>query len=269
MRALCWYTGVLMSLDWFAYGFIFVFGAIIGSFLNAVSFRFNTGRTLGGRSACMTCSATIRARDLIPIVSYLLLSGKCRACRARISLQYPLVELAAGAVATQCYRLFADDTLLFSFSFLVWMLLLFIVVYDVRHTIIPDSCAFVLGIFGLVSIGLSEGGELSRLLAGPLLALPLFALSFFSKGRAMGWGDGKLMLGLGWFLGPLAGFTALLFSFWIGTVVSLVLLLAPLYSGKGRFTMKSEIPYAPFLIMGAAAAYFTDATHFVSRILFF
>ena len=202
------------------------------------------------------------------LLSYALLRGRCRFCRTRISPEYPLVEALAGLLAAQCYRLFPDDAFFFSLSLLTWMALLFIAVYDIRHKIIPDQSSLFLGALTLLSLFV-HGAGLAWFLAGPLLALPLLALSFFSRGRAMGWGDSKLMVGIGWLLGPLLGFSALLFSFWIGLAVSLVLLLVPLSSRGERLTMKSEIPYAPFLIAGAVLAYFTSAADFVARLLFF
>ncbi len=89
------------------------------------------------------------------------------------------------------------------------------------------------------------------LLAGPLLASPLFLLSLFSGGRWMGWGDSALQLGLGWLLGLTAGLTALMIACWTGGIVGIILA-----ASSKRYTMKSEVPFAPFLIWGAACAYF-------------
>ncbi|HEY4510787.1 MAG TPA: prepilin peptidase, partial [Candidatus Paceibacterota bacterium] len=141
-----------MESMWFAYGFLFIFGTIIGSFLNAALFRFNTGRTLSGRSSCVSCGETLSPRDLVPLLSFLFLRGRCRSCKSRISPQYPLVEFAAGILATQCYRLFPDDALFFTLSFLSWMVLLFIMVYDMRHKIIPDFFSILLGAIVLCGI---------------------------------------------------------------------------------------------------------------------
>lgn len=258
-----------MSLALFvSYALLFFFGAIIGSFLNALTFRFNTGRSLGGRSACMHCGKTISPRDLVPILSYVFLRGRCRSCRARISFQYPAVEFLGGMLAVLCYLVFPDDPLFFTLSVLFWMTLLFIGVYDLRHKVIPDSGSVLLALLALVFVGLR--GDLLSLdfFLSSLLPLPLLALSLFSGGRAMGWGDGKLMLGVGWFLGAFKGFVALLFSFWIGMIAA-VFLLFPLSGRRGRLTMKSEIPYAPFLIIGAAIAYFTSAADLFSRFILF
>jgi leader peptidase (prepilin peptidase)/N-methyltransferase len=236
-------------------------GAILGSFINALSFRFNTGRSIAsGRSRCMSCGHTLYAKDLVPVFSYIFLGGKCRYCSARISLQYPLVELAAAALSLLIYLSYPAP-LQFAFWLLVWMILLFVVVYDLRHQVIPWSCSILLAILALGSLFVSFGSpdhildfvspDMWRLLAGPLLALPLTLLSAVSMGRWMGWGDGALELSLGWFLGLTMGGSALMLAFWIGAAVGILLMAA-----KKGLTMKSELPFAPFLVCGALIAQF-------------
>lgn len=224
---------------------------------------------MGGRSSCMSCGSTLSPLELVPIASFVFLRGCCRSCNARISAQYPLVEVLAGVLAVLCFVRFSGDSLSFSLAVFTWLSLLFIGIYDLRHKIIPDTAALVFGASALaLRFALPGDPSIEELLAGPLLALPLLALSFVSRGRAMGWGDGKLAFGVGWLLGPIGGFGALLFSFWLGALVGLALLFLPLSSSRRRLTMKSEIPYAPFLIMGAAVAYFTSAIDFLSQLLF-
>lgn len=236
-------------------------GAIAGSFLNALSFRFGTGRSvLRGRSRCMRCGHTLGALDLVPIFSYLFLRGRCRYCSTRVSLQYPLVEAAAALVSLAIFLAHPQEPLAYLFWFVVWMTLLFVVVYDLRHTVIPWSCSILLAVLALLYLALSFGGVLGptepagsllwSALAGPVLALPLFFISFVSKGAWMGWGDGALELSLGWFLGLSLGATALMFAFWIGATVGIVLILL-----KRGFRMGSEIPFAPFLVLGAFIVY--------------
>lgn len=220
-------------------------GLILGSFLNALLFRFNTGKSvLKGRSACMRCGHALRAQDLVPVLSFLLLGGKCRYCAARISWQYPAVEVAAGVLALLVY-LQTGLTLWFIYWLLVWMVLLFVVVYDLRHQIIPWSASLTLMALGLVH-ALVFGTWW-----GIVLGLPLLMLSLVSSGRWMGWGDGFLQLSLGALLGLTAGLTALMVAFWTGAIVGIALMWA-----RRGVTMKTEVPFAPFLILGAAVAYF-------------
>lgn len=242
--------------------FIFLLGTIIGSFLNVVIFRFNTGRTVTkGRSICMNCNRNLRWYELIPVLSFLFQLGKCRRCASKISHQYPIVELITGVVFVLIsykflpilfisYGAYLLLTTLFVFLF---SLLIVISVYDLHHKIIPNKLVylFIAVSFFSLFVNSSFGTHLfifpnySALIAGPLLALPFVALWFFSKGRLMGLGDGKLILGIGWMLGLLQGVFAIIVSFWIGTAISVFLLI--LY--KNKINMKTEIPFAPFLII--------------------
>jgi leader peptidase (prepilin peptidase)/N-methyltransferase len=148
-----------------------------------------------------------------------------------------------------------------------WTTLLAILVYDLKHKIIPDRFSLIFALlsgttlllrlkWGLVApefvsvLGVSILPWM-HLLAAPLIALPFAALWFFSGGRAMGLGDAKLAWGIGWFLGISGGISAVVFAFWCALFPSIVLLLLP----NKRFTMKSEIPFAPFLVLGTLIVY--------------
>ncbi len=250
---------------------VFIFGLIAGSFLNAALYRFNTGQGMGGRSHCTSCADVIKARDLIPVVSYLVLKGQCRACHSHISLSYPLVELSAGLLLLATYCV-APTLVIFLVHSLCWLVVLFIAVYDLRHLIIPFPFAEILAVLTFVTLFISEGfftiPSYEALLAGPVTALPLFLIALFSRGRWMGFGDWKLMLGLGWLVGFENGIGALLFSFWIGALVSVSLLIVRFRRKGRRLTMRSEVPMAPFLVAGALLAYFTDATPFLKALFF-
>jgi len=244
-------------------------GAILGSFLNALLFRYNTGRSvLRGRSQCMHCGHALGTLDLVPIISYLALRGRCRHCGCKFSVQYPLVEATGAALGALVY-LQHPEPAAFALWLAVWMTLLFIFVYDLRHKIIPWSASGLLAILALVHVCLL-GFDFWNFAAGPLLALPLFLISAVSGGRWMGWGDSALELGLGWLLGITAGLTALVLAFWIGAAVGIGLILiergfTPTPTSKKLvwgYTMKSEVPFAPFLIAGAALALFLDVDIF-------
>lgn len=245
-------------------------GAALGSFINVLVLRAGTGRSaVAGRSRCMNCGAVLRPGDMVPVFSYVFLRGKCRHCRRYISLQYPLVEAAAAALAVLTY-LAHPQFLVFIFWFLIWMVLLFIAVYDARYKIIPPWGSVILGVCALGFAALN-----GTFFSGVLLSSPLFLASLLSRGRAMGWGDGVLEISLGWLLGLSAGLTALMFAFWSGAVVGIALLLSskrpasPKTPSRGGYTMKSEVPLAPFLILGAAAAHFLHVDFFPSLPLLF
>ena len=249
-------------------------GAILGSFINALSFRFNTGRSIlwthstslrASRSRCMRCGHTLGGLDLVPVLSFVFLRGRCRYCGSKISWQYPLVELVAALLSALTYLSVAHlgtAALAYAFWLLVWMIVLFTIIYDIKHTVIPWSCSISLAVLALVSFVVPVGQaapSLWALLAGPLLALPLFFISLISAGRWMGGGDSAFELSLGWLLGLSAGLSALMLAFWSGALVGIALLVA----GK-HVTMKSEIPFAPFLALGALLAYFLHVDFFSS-----
>ena len=247
--------------DVLTFGF---FGLITGSFLNVVVLR-RGAKSLGGRSECMSCGTRIRWYDNIPVLSWLILRGRCRSCGSRISLQYPLVEALCGAL----FALMGAAPVALSVRIAalpVLALFVAIAVYDLRHTIIPDGWAYSLAALALGTQLLlpapAESGLVLLLLAGPIAALPLFAMWLGSGGRWMGLGDAKLALGIGWLLGPFWGIYAVFFAFVIGAVVSLAVLLplpylvrfaaytgiARLSASAARFTMHSEVPFGPFLV---------------------
>lgn len=232
---------------------VFFFGLIVGSFLNVLIYRFNTGQTITGRSRCFSCSKTLKPKHLIPVFSFLWQRGKCAHCSSRIAWQYPLVELATGLLFILAGYL---ATSIFSFIWLafIFSILLVITVYDVRHKIIPDLYVYLLiitaGIFQtyLWWIGMAT---LWDMLIGPIIAFFFASLWLVSRGTWMGFGDAKLVLGLGFFLGFPEALWATLLAFWVGGAVGIVLLLARF---KGA-TIKSELPFAPFLVFGALLSF--------------
>ncbi|MEX1026411.1 MAG: prepilin peptidase [Candidatus Paceibacterota bacterium] len=270
---------------------VFLFGLIVGSFLNVVILRYNTGRSfVGGRSICFACGKLIRWFENIPLISYILLKGVCRKCKSAISLQYPLIELVTGCVFLAVwlsfsagYDLQAIDYVQFStyvvlpvlFYFVAFSLLIVIFVYDLYHKIIPDVFSYSFALIALA--GLLLTGEMSGfnpgfwldLAAGPALFLPFWALWFFSGGTWMGLGDGKLALGIGWFLGLSAGVSAVILAFWIGAGVAILFLLfqklgvTRLPFVEKHLTMSSEIPFGPFLVIGTILQFFLEFNLFV------
>lgn len=253
-------------MTWFL-GFIaFLLGLSIGSFINAWSFRLGTGRSILEPSSCLSCGRRLHWFELVPVLSFLFLLGKCRSCKTALSLQYPLVELAAGILFVLIFLRFpvsdvsslATHYSLLTTSFFFWSVLLAIAVYDFHTTIILDRAALLAGVVGFFAPLAASGAFLSlkHLLAGPLLALPLAAFWFLSRGRWMGLGDAKLQLGIGWFLGFSMGTTGLLFAFWLGAAVGVTLIAMGKIAGAQRYSLKSELPFGPFLALGAFLAWF-------------
>lgn len=233
---------------WLIYVLVFILGSIIGSFLNVVVDRWNTGRGLGGRSKCDVTGKTLEWFELVPILSFLFQGGKSRHSKTSISIQYPLVEMSTGFVFVLIFQKFwyivfrspADFMFGFLFYALVFSILISIFVYDWKHKIIPNRFVWSFNILVLLNI-IFFYPTFWHLIAGPLVALPFFLLWFISRGKWIGFGDVKLALGIGWMLGLSSGFATLLISFWIGAILGIVVLLVS--RGKER-----EMPFAPFLI---------------------
>jgi leader peptidase (prepilin peptidase)/N-methyltransferase len=238
----------------------FAFGTIIGSFLNVVIYRTNTGKSLLGRSACMSCKKRLAWYELVPIFSFIFLNGRCGHCKTRISYQYVLVEFLTGLVFALIYLKFQDllfvSTTYFFASYMyhsmLMSLLVVILVYDVKHKIIPDNFVFAVGLFSFLGLFLFQDGYYSphyphylELLRGIFAAIPFFLFWFVSGGAWMGLGDAKLMLGLGWFFGAKAILSGLVLSFWSGAIIGIGLILL-----KRGYGMKSELPFGPYLVLG-------------------
>jgi prepilin signal peptidase PulO-like enzyme (type II secretory pathway) len=244
-----------------------VFGLIVGSFLNVVILRHGE-RPLGGRSACMSCGATLQWFELIPVFSWIALRGKCRSCRSRISIQYPLVEAATGILfALIGAALFQHGVAAITVSSMtnaalslaIASLLICIMAYDLYYMIIPDEWVYLFAALALVASLLAPFANAPWvLLSGPLSAAPLYLLWLVSGGKWMGLGDPKLALGMGWLLGPSLGLVAVFFAFIIGAVISVCVLIpvSALRAGPGRITIKSEVPFGPFLIASTFALWF-------------
>jgi prepilin signal peptidase PulO-like enzyme (type II secretory pathway) len=236
--------------------FVFVFGTIIGSFLNVVVLRYGTGRSITGRSKCAVTGKTLRWFELIPIISFIAQGGRTRHGGAKISIQYPLVEFFTGigfvAIFSHFLRLLyirpESFILNIFFYFTVFSFLVLIFVYDYRHKIIPDDFVYPLMVLSVIPL-FYEGLPLIRFLSGPIAAFPVFVLWWATSGRGMGFGDVKLLLPIGWLLGVSSAIASLLIAFWIGAIFGLVMIA---FSHK---KMRSEIPFGPFIIFGAVIVF--------------
>lgn len=261
--------------------FYFLLGISVGSFLNVVILRYGE-KSIGGRSHCPSCGKLLSWRELIPIFSFIFQKGRCASCGASISWQYPLVELGTGLLFLSLFVKFVPEVstthvLQSTFYALIFSLLVVIFVYDFYHKIIPDLFVYTFSalaflsilnfefgawnLFGILDLGFRISASLLQLFAGLLIASPFALLWLLSRGRWMGLGDAKLALGIGWLLGLSKGVTAVMLSFWIGAVVSIAILLLQriqLSDERKPLTMKSEIPFAPFLIAGLLIVFFFD-----------
>jgi leader peptidase (prepilin peptidase)/N-methyltransferase len=235
---------------------VFVLGAIIGSFLNVVIMRMNTGATLAGRSGCFSCGQTLSPLQMVPIISFFLLRAKCAGCGSKISWQYPIVEILTGTLFVLVFTMGLSLPQFF-LALCIISTLIVVAVYDFHHTIIPN-----IPIYAFIALAILYRGLELMVVAGFLDAAvnivvgatittaPIFALWFFSRGKWMGGGDVKIAIGIGSVLGAYAGTQALFLAFLSGAIVGLVLIAFSKFLRKFSITLKSEIPFAPFLIFG-------------------
>lgn len=228
----------------------FILGLVVGSFANAALWRLEKKKNvLWERSECVHCHHKLGFSDLIPVLSFLLLRGRCRYCRQKISWQYPIVEFVSGLAVLYIYHYSGGpaETIFLAGMFLVTFL---IFVYDLKFLIIPD----VLVILGSAWV-LAGGFWLASPLASGAVWTALAVFLFFflmhqlSKGRWVGGGDAKLGFMLGLWLGWPLGILGLLLAYVTGAMVGLGLMAFK------KATLKSQIPFGPFLISGAWLAY--------------
>ena len=235
---------------------LFIFGLLIGSFLNVLIWRLPQGDVPTGRSRCVTCGHILSSRELIPVFSYIFQGGRCLHCKVKFSSRYVIIELITGALFVVCSLFFWPSdllsTLIFIKALFVVCVLVIIFVIDLEHYLILDVVLWpsAIIIFMLnVTLDLASAHVflsfsslwLSGLLAGLCAFLLFYAVWAVSKGRWIGFGDVKLVFVMGLILGPSGLGMALLLAFWLGALVSVPLVLL----GKKQFS--SKIPFGTFL----------------------
>lgn len=216
-----------------------VIGLAAGSFLNVLIIRFEReGADVTGRSRCPACRQVLRWWEMIPVVSYLVLRGRCHRCRAPISPQYPLVEIIVAA-----FWVFAWPDIL---TAAIMTTLLLLLVIDTRTMLLPDVYIVWLSVFVLLKLwsspGLLSSGSAIGALVGAGFLLLLWTVT---SGRGLGFGDVKIMIPLGLLLGWMGAVTLLFLAFVSGGLLGAVLLATK------RATLKTAVPFGPFLIAAA------------------
>ncbi|MFO7560320.1 MAG: A24 family peptidase [Desulfobacterales bacterium] len=235
---------------YFAHIYAFIFGMCIGSFLNVCIYRLPASKSIvSPSSSCPACGKTIKFYDNIPVVSYLLLKGRCRSCKSHISLRYACVEIITGLLALCSflkYGLSLQALIIFAFI----SALIVITYIDIDHKIIPNRITLPgIPIFLLASIIFPEMHLLDSLLGilsgGGSLFLIAWIYKTITKKSGMGGGDIKLLA----MIGAMIGWKGVLFTIYVasatGTAVGFLLMLV-----KGK-NMKFAIPFGPFLSIGA------------------
>jgi prepilin signal peptidase PulO-like enzyme (type II secretory pathway) len=231
--------------------FIFILGLLLGSFVGALSYRAPRGVSIAkGRSFCPLCKVQIAWHDNIPLISYLILGGRCRHCGKKISPRYPLIEFSTAILFVGVFIL--RNIIFINLGWQAWWLLLALIplfvclfVIDWEHQILPDELIF-LGIALAIGFFVLNDQQIifANLLAGFAGSIFLLIIYFATLGRGMGLGDVKLAILLGLILGP--SLTVLLFfvSFIIGGSLGAILLATK------NAKLKDKIAFGPFLIVG-------------------
>lgn len=225
-----------------------VLGFCIGSFLNVVIYRLPRGESIvTGRSHCTLCGKMIAWYDLFPLVSYLLLGGRCRNCKASISWRYPLVESLTAILFLVLYWHFGPTPALLKYLFLS-ALLVAVSFIDLEHFLIPNSLVLAGVVFGIAGFLIVRDLSIQSALLGAVSCSGFLLLANLISRGGMGMGDVKLAAVTGLFLGWPLGPVGLLIGICIGGLLGIVLLVTGI---KGR---KDPIPFGPFIALGTVVA---------------
>lgn len=237
-----------------------VYGLVIGSAINAIVWRIYTERKWSkGRSVCPDCKHVLGPSDLVPVLSWLWLRGRCRYCRQRIHWQYPVVELmTAGLFGLSAATLQPVDTFGYvnlSFWLIITVLMIILAVYDLRWMLLPDrvtvpGIVIALGMALVIAIvGGNWSDFWSKLLAALIGGGIFLILSLVADGKLMGGGDFKLVVIMGLVLGGPGLLLALLIAFNSAAIVGIVMIVTKLRRRN------EPIPFGPFLVLGTMVSF--------------
>ncbi len=233
---------------------LFCLGLAFGSFVNVLLYRLPKGENfINSRSRCPECSFKLEWFDLIPVLSYVWLQGRCRSCKKNISPGYPLIELSFGGLAVLIFAFFGADFGLTFFWVVIAMFLLTLFLFDIRYFILPDlilvwMAVFVV-LFRLLTQILGTGSSLvpwnQALIGGLILTLFLGTIWFISGGRWLGFGDVKYGFVIGLIFGVSGGIFVLYLAVIIGGLIGLGLLV-----GR-KADRKTKLPLGAFISLAA------------------
>jgi leader peptidase (prepilin peptidase) / N-methyltransferase len=223
----------------------FIGGMITGSFVSVVAHRVPRGRSIvGPRSECPSCGATIAAYDNVPVISWLLLGGRCRSCHERIPARYPLVELALGAAFAAAAVMLYDDPAELALGLIFVAVLAAVTLTDLERGIIPNAILLVGAVIGVAIVAATDPGSLPERAIAAAAAGGFLLAALLIHPRGMGMGDVKLAAVMGLFLGSSVA-PAMLVALAAGAAVGIAIMLS-----QGSEARKKAIPFGPFLALG-------------------
>jgi leader peptidase (prepilin peptidase)/N-methyltransferase len=231
-------------VDAFAVAVVAVLGAMVGSFLNVVVYRLPRGESVvSPGSRCPGCDSPIRPWDNVPVLSWLVLRGRCRSCGTPISPRYPLVEaLTAVVFAAVALARGVDSALALELPFAA--MLIAVAAIDLEHRIVPNRIVVPMAVYAVAGAAVVYPGQLPELLAAGAGAFVALLLAALAQPAGMGMGDVKLAGVMGLYLG-VSVIPALFVAFLTGAVVGIALALR-----QGGGVRGKGIPFAPFLAVG-------------------
>ncbi len=219
-------------------------GLLVGSFLNVVAYRLPRGESVvTPRSRCPGCGTLVRARDNVPVLSWLLLRGRCRDCGAPIAVRYPVVEATTGLVFAAIAAVTGYEAELALYLPFV-ALLIAVAAIDLEHRIVPNKLVAPAAIWAIVAWAVVDLDFLPEALAAGAGAFLFLLLAALAYPAGMGMGDVKLAGVMGLYLG-LSVVPALLVAFLAGSIVGIAIV-----AREGRDARKKGVPFAPFLAFG-------------------
>ncbi len=229
---------------------VFILGVSLGSFVNVLVIRLAANEKIDGRSHCRSCGRQLAWYHNIPLLSFLVLQGKCVWCRSAISWQYPIVELSTGLLfLLGVFIMPAYDWLWLASYFVLVSYAVTLFLFDLRFKVLPDVIT-ISGTVILFLLNLLRGVSWPSLLAAILLAAGFFALQYLiSRGRWIGSGDIRLGALMGAALGWPGVVVALVVAYWLGAAVGLGLILFKNYGAK------SELPFGTMLTFATVATF--------------
>ncbi|GAB6094163.1 A24 family peptidase [Desulfatiferula olefinivorans] len=243
------------TYQWLMPTVFFVYGLCVGSFLNVCIYRIPASQSLvRPRSSCPACGAPIRFYDNIPVLSFLILRGKCRSCGKRISIRYPSIELLTGTIWALCYARFGATVE--CLAYIVFLSVLIVITFiDMDHRIIPDVISLPgIPLFFAAALLATDLGWLNSLLGILLGGGSLWAVAegyyLITKNEGMGGGDIKLLAMIGAMIGWKGVFFTIFASSAIGTLIGLAAIVVT------RSNLRLAVPFGPFLALGAAVYVF-------------
>jgi leader peptidase (prepilin peptidase)/N-methyltransferase len=237
----------------------FILGASVGSFVQVIVGRLHVAPIIKGRSKCLSCGEALRVSDLVPLLSHLFLKGRCKYCKSPFGTESLVIETLFGLVFVLLYVTILSNTLSYggAMLYLLFYTLLFIslgvmALYDRKHTYVPMEflMLFLTLCFGMYIYGVVEEGSLERALSPLIVPLPFLLIWLVSKGKALGFGDVLLFIGVGAFFSLYQGIAVFLIAVWTGALYGL-------YKKYIEKDTNKAIPFVPFIVIAFLIVLFT------------